>query len=70
MKRKVKWGLNLINLSDRGTGAPFVYRDSEGIHVGDIYNHHIFHTVGEALRYLKRVYQDIDIQIEVLESLE
>ena len=43
---------NLI--ATHGNCGSFVYRDAEGVHIGDCDNHEIFQTVAEALEYAKR----------------
>ena len=49
--REIRWDLNTI--TNNGNHAPFVYRDNDGIHVGDSDNHEIFQTVAQALQYAK-----------------
>lgn len=50
MKREINWELNTIR---GGNHDPFVYRDSDGIHVGDCDNHEVFQTVSDALAYAR-----------------
>ena len=48
MKTDITWELNMIS---GGHCDPFVYRDADGIHIGDRDNHEIFVTVEQATAY-------------------
>jgi hypothetical protein len=51
MKREINWELNTIRGGNHG---PFVYRDADGIHVGDCDNHEVFASIAEAIQYAER----------------